>query len=314
MLPPVMLRFLVRLISLGLTTVAILILVGLSLLLPSGRDEQDPQDRCSKWNRPHDMGLDEVARCAASGSVPAQVEYGKELHRAGRQEEAETWFEAAVAGSDTKYGKGNIAKNIASGFNPEPASTGRDDVRAAERWYRRSFDLGSNMAAVELGLMLRRVGDPNEADRWFEQAVERSGGNAAYDIAINLNARRNRLQGTDEAALAARWLRRGAELGDKESMSYYAKALHTGTGVKRSETEAFRWYEAAAQHPRAHAWDLLTLAELHADGRGTPPNQAAAIAALSAAKGKKLDDSDTTTPGKIKLLERRLNAAGMAKR
>ena len=98
-------------------------------------------------------------------------------------------------------------------------------------------------------------------------------------------------------------------------MSYYADALRTGTGVERSETEAFRWYEAAARHPLAHAWDLLTLAELHADGIGTSPDRAAAITALNAAKDKPLmDDSDTRTPDGIKLLERRLNAAEAAKR
>lgn len=128
-----------------------------------------------------------------------------------------------------------------------------------------------------------------------------------------MNGRGDRPQSTDEAVLSAPWLRRGAELGDQISMSHYAKALRTGTGVERSEAEAFRWFKAAAQHPRAHAEDLLTLAELHLDGRGTPPSQEAALVALTVAKGKKLDDSDTTTPDRIKRLERRLNAAGAAK-
>ena len=292
----------------GFTVLLALIAIVLASAWSSVRDEPD---RCSesKWVHPHDVvGVDELARCAAGGSVSAQIRYGGELFRNGRQEEAETWFEAAVASVGTKH-KGGVATNIASSLDPGLKAAGRDDTRAAERWYRRAFELGSFTGAVQLGLLLRRVGDPNEADHWFEQAVERSGGYAASLIAVNLSGRRNRPQSADEAALSARWLRRGAELGDKTSMSTYAKALSAGVGVERSETEAFRWYEAAAQHPRASVWDPLRLAELHVDGKGTSPNREAALAALTAAKGKTLDDGDTTTPDRIKRLERRLNAA-----
>ena len=265
-------------------------------------------DRASSFN----MSVDEIARRAASGSIPAQVRYGEELFRAGRQEEAEAWFEAAVAGSDSAS-KSDVAKNIASRLRPGSASKERDDIRAAERWYSRSFDLGSNMAAVQLGLLLWQVGDPDEADRWFERAVERDSG-MAYWIAINLDGRRDGPRSGAEAALRARWLRRGAERGDLTSMGVYAEALRTGMGVERSETEAFRWYEAAARHPRASVYDLLTLAELYADGVGTPPDRTAAAAALDAAKGESLDSSDTTLLDRMKSLERRLNADGATKR
>lgn len=273
------------------------------------------QDRCSgEWRQFRYMGVDQVARCAASGFVRAQVDYGERLFRAGRQEEAETWFEAAVAGSGSEREKSNVAFVIARDLYPEQAPAGRDNIRAAERWYQRAFNLGSDRAAVDLGLLLRRIGEPDEADHWFEQAVERSGGRAAVDIAINLRGLPNWFQPADQAAVRARWLRRGAELGDGESMGFYAEALRNGMGVERSETEAFRWYEAAAQHPQASVWDLFSLAEVHADGVGTPPDRAAAMAALNAAKGKPLDSSDTVMSGKIKSLEQRLNADGATKR
>ena len=264
------------------------------------------------WASSFNMSMDEIARRAANGSIPAQVKYGEELFRAGRQEEAEAWFEAAVAGSDSAS-KSGVAQAIASRLHPGSVSKGGDDIRAAERWYRRSFDLGSDRAAVWLGLLLWQVGDPDEADRWFERAVERNS-EMAYWIAINLDGRRDGPRSGAEAALRARWLRRGAELGDKISMRVYAEALRTGMGVERSETEAFRWYEAAARHPRASVYDLLTLAELYADGVGTPPDRTAAAVALDAAKGKSLDSSDTILLGRIKSLERRLNADGAAKR
>ena len=53
---------------------------------------------------------------------------------------------------------------------------------------------------------------------------------------------------------------------------------------------------------------------MYADGVGTPPDRAAAITALNAAKSKPLDSSDTTMSGEIKSLERRLNADGAAER
>lgn len=107
----------------------------------------DGRDRCSEWVRPRDMDPDEVARCAASGFEPAQIEYGQELYFGGRREEAETWFEAAVAGRNNQ---GRTARAIAMLLEWNRALPEPGEVHAAERWYRRSFELGSDMAAVQL--------------------------------------------------------------------------------------------------------------------------------------------------------------------
>ena len=208
-------------------TLLVLTLLALILVRWGGGSEQE-QDRCSQWGL--SLNMDELARCAATGSASGQIRYGRELFRAGRQEEAETLFETAFAGSGSEREKGSVAHTIAGRLDPGPASARRENVRMAERWYRRAYNLGSNRAAVDLGLMLLRNGEPNEADRWFEQAVERSGGSAAIDIAINLHVRPDRPQFTDEAVMRAHWLRRGAELGDVTSMSYYAEALRDGEG------------------------------------------------------------------------------------
>ena len=204
------------------------------------------------------MASRQLACCAVSGSVPAQIKCGTELFRVGRREEAETWFDAAVVGGSAQYRSGDIERVIASNLKPGLKARQRNDrVHAAERWYRRSFELGSDVAAVFLGLLLRQVGARNEADQWIERAVERSEGHAAYDLDTILRGRRMTRLSLDEAAFSARWLRRGAELGNKPSMTTYA--------------EAFRWYEVAAHHPQAHAADLIVLAVLHANGLGTPP-------------------------------------------
>lgn len=310
MSPPVPWRLLAWIIPTVLTVVLLLIVEGLTPVRWSG---PRMSDRCDEGRRPR-MSIDEMARCAATGSVRSQITYGEELFRAGQRTEAETWFEAAVAGSGSAFAKGETANSVAMRLDRDWAKPGPGEVDAAERWYRRAFELGSDRAAVLLGLRLKRNSDQEGAELWFGQAVERSGGQMATMIASNLTGRSDRPQTADEAIRRVRWLQRGAELGNLGSMSYYAEALTTGRGVERSETEAFRWYEAAAQHPHAGAWDLIKLAELHADGKGTPPDLAAAAAVLSAAKGAKRDSSDTLSLERIKSLEKRLAAAGTAGR
>ena len=269
------------------------------------------QDRCNEWVPPRSMWLDEVARCAAKGSIPAQLHYGLELFQAGQRDEAGIWFEAAIASSKSAFGKGEIAKSIASSLETStPIGPGK--VAPSERWYQRAFDLGSDTAAVLLGVRLQQLGDQQRADFWFDRSVERSAGRTATLIASNLTGRGDRPQTVQEADRRAYWLRRGAELGDHSSMVYYAEALSTGSGVEQNETEAFRGYEVAARHPQANAWDWIKLAELYADGKGTQPNLAAAAGALSSAKSFKRDSSDTVVSERIRVLEQRLVATGNA--
>lgn len=163
-------------------------------------------------------------------------------------------------------------------------------------------------------MRLQQLGDQQRADLWFERSVERSGGRTATLIASNLTGRGDRPQTVQEAERRVYWLRRGVELGDHSSMVYYAEALSTGRGVEQNEIEAFRWYETAARHPHANAWDWIEIAELQADGRGTQPNLVATANALSAAKSFKRDSSDTVVSERIRVLEQRLVATGNAER
>lgn len=89
---------------------------------------------------------------------------------------------------------------------------------------------------------------------------------------------------------AARWYRRGAELGDQNSQVSYAWMLLKGRGVGYDEREAFRWYLAAANG--GHPYSYLATAEMYAAGKGTERNPIEAMAQVEIAL-KVLQESET---------------------
>jgi TPR repeat protein len=89
---------------------------------------------------------------------------------------------------------------------------------------------------------------------------------------------------------AARWYRRGAELGDQDSQVNYAWMLLKGQGVARDDGEAFRWFLAAANS--GHSYSYLTTAEMYATGRGTERDPIEALAQVEIAL-KVLQTSET---------------------
>lgn len=84
--------------------------------------------------------------------------------------------------------------------------------------------------------------------------------------------------------------------------------LSEGTGVAKNPAEAFRWRLKAANHAKADGYDLLALARVYDQGFGTPRDPEKALAALRIAKGKRIDDSDTTTSEEMQKFEARLVA------
>ena len=88
---------------------------------------------------------------------------------------------------------------------------------------------------------------------------------------------------------AARWFRRGAEVGDLAAQHDYALLLLQGRGVIKDEQAATRWYSAAAAQGGKSCY--LPLAELYASGTGVArdPVEAYALAVIAEAI---LDDSD----------------------
>ena len=98
-------------------------------------------------------------------------------------------------------------------------------------------------------------------------------------LAIGNLARFYRHKG--ELEKAARWFRRGAELGDDDLQISLAWLYVTGRGVPRDEREAFRWYSEAARNFNEYAY--FALAELYAAGKGTDRDLVEALAHLDIA-------------------------------
>lgn len=171
--------------------------VRLSLLPPLFVLTSCTADPCDKsWLWGWDQ-LDDLRACAEEGHRDAQLRYGKLLALSGRAAESDSWLNRAIAG---RGGKGAMA--VAQAFS------GYDgNQQIAESWYRRAYELGEWEAARELGLLLHSEGKRDEANRWFEQAVDRGGDWAANSIAFSL-----RHQQEDVAAGAA-WYKRAAENG-----------------------------------------------------------------------------------------------------
>ena len=250
------------------------------------------RDNCDKswlwgWDR-----ADDLRSCAEKGNVLAQVRFGKLLYVNGHGSEGERWLTRATAGRGAK-GAMDVARSF-NGYNGDP--------RMAKVWFRRAYELGEPQAAVELGLLDHKDGNRDEANRWFERAVRKGGGWAANSIAFRLFRQQK------DATAAAAWYKRGAEMGDHGSMSEFARFLQDGIGVPKNQTEAFRWRVETATHPQADGYDLLALAQSYDDGIGTKRDPRAALAAIRAAKGKWIDDSDTRTPRKMREMEERLKA------
>lgn len=263
-------------------------LVVLALLATScGRTSCD-----DSWLWRLDTKAAALRQCATGGHQGSQLRYGTLLALAGDQAEGQIWLAKAIAGREAK---GSL--EIADAFNGY-----KGNPKLAEQWYRRASALGEWEASVRLGLLREKAGDRGDANFWFEHAVRQGGPYAARQIAFLLSHRPR------TAGLSTEWYRRGAELGDHVSMGDYARRLGKGEGAAQDVGAAFIWLRKAAAHPKADAYALLDLARAHDEGRGTPRDPRAALAAIRLAKARYLDSSDTRTPRLMEEMERRLVA------
>ena len=233
---------------------------------------------------------DDLARCAERGHRNSQVHFGRLLALNGQATASRLWLERAA---DDRGREGAI-------WVAESLASYKDVSGPAEEWYVRAHALGHRDAAFRVGMLHHNAGNDVEADRWFERAFVRDGAPAAARIALML-------QRKDESA-STTWYRRAAEMGHVRSMGQYADRLADGIGIAKNPAEAFRWRLKAATHPKADGYDVFALAQAYDEGVGTTRNPRAALRVLRAAKGKRIDDSDTKTPAEMEEMEERLEA------
>lgn len=259
-------------------------LIGLLLL-----DRSSCERRRFEWD-----GDEGLRACADAGYWPAQVRHGSYLNRTGKPAEAAVWFERAVG-----IGGGWAAVQVAHAYTPSFEFKG--NPRAAVRWHLRALALGEWRSAAELGREHLAQGRPAEAEQWFERAVAVGGGRAAAGIAYGIK------QWNRDPPASTSWYHRAATLGEKAGMVGYAEAFANGIGLKRNDADAFRWFKAAASHPKADGYDLFKLAQLYDQGSGTARDPSKALIMIRAARSRYVDDSDLRTRDEMEKMEARLS-------
>lgn len=228
-----------------------------------------------------------LRRAATGGSADAMAKLGTLLSADGRISEGIDWLETAAA-------RGNRMAGQQLGL----LHLERGDLDEAERWLRPAAEHGLPEALCNMGVLANRRGRNDEAERWYERAVRAGNPTAmrslglhlarrgAFDRAIELlteAARRGRADAM--AVLGAlhldqgdrlageRWLRKGADAGDPDSMFHLALFLREqnttylagdladpevlraaaaiATGRTPAQQEARQWLERAAAlgHP-----------------------------------------------------------------
>jgi TPR repeat protein len=145
---------------------------------------------------------------------------------------------------------------------------------------------GNPRAESTLALMLRQRGKGAEALAWYLRAAEKDDLFAIGELARYYNNQ----QRNEEAA---RWYRRGAELGQVDHQFEYANLLLEGSGVEANPREAFGWYQSAAS--RNYWYAYLPLARLYAGGIGTDRDLAKALALVERAAVEFEKGSDDPT-------------------
>ena len=132
---------------------------------------------------------------------------------------------------------GVAALNIGSLFD------NNGDYESAVEWYRRGAELGDDGAMFNLGVCYEEgkgvEENQSKAREWYRKAYEGKG-ECAGQAACNIG---NLFYNNEYYESAVEWYRRGAELGDDESMLSLGECYEEGEGVEEDKNEAKTWYQ-----------------------------------------------------------------------
>jgi TPR repeat protein len=162
-----------------------------------------------------------------------------------------------------------------------PSAFAQTDEELRQLYFRRDFQrmeeiarTGDTRAEAWMGLITNNQHRRSEAKEWYLRAAEKNNLFAIGRLVAMYHFDR-------EFVEAARWYRRGAELGDEYNQYVYARMLLQGRGIPADENEAFRWFSAAAGS--GHAYSNLELARIYFRGIGIPRDPVQAYAYLEVA-------------------------------
>ena len=123
------------------------------------------------------------------------------------------------------------------------------DSGAAMRWFEKSAQAGSALAAFRLGVLNEKGDDgiaasPANAMDWYLRAAKQGNMQAMHNLAVLYTA----MPGSEpDYANAAKWFGAAADHGLKDSQFNLAVLYANGLGVKKDAGSAFRWFSLAAK-------------------------------------------------------------------
>ena len=200
--------------------------------------------------------LADLERRASRGDVLAARVLGA-LHVEGRlvvpdMARGLAWIDRAIAGGDRD----------SMIYKAELAERGLGmplDRALARDLYRQAAEAGSPVAAYRLGADRARRGAVEEAERWLTAAAELGSSRAQVDLGVLLYRQGDR----DDAA--ADWFHRAAREENPEGLYNLALCLLQGRGVVADRVLATEYLRQAAAAGLPHAVDLLAKLELTAE-------------------------------------------------
>jgi TPR repeat protein len=119
----------------------------------------------------------------------------------------------------------------------------QQDPGEAEKWYRRSVELGDVKTIYNLGVLFFDAKNFEESLKWFRQAVD-LGMPEAMSALGSLYSSGNGVE--KNLTEAVEWYRRGAELGEATAMSHLGFCYQVAQGVTQDGPQAVKWYRQAA--------------------------------------------------------------------
>lgn len=146
--------------------------------------------------------------------------------------------QAAIAGDA-------VAQFVVAGRYLDGKAVTRNEAEAAQ-WYERAAEQGLAAAQYRLGSMYEhgrgRPVDREKAVTLYEQAAAAGNINAMHNLAVL----KTDAGGRRDYEAAARWFRKAAERGLKDSQFNLAVLHEQGLGVPRNPEDAVFWYSLAA--------------------------------------------------------------------
>lgn len=205
-----------------------------------------------------------LKRAAAQGLTEAQISLAEIYATAKDEFAASEWYRhAAEQGHSTAQYE--LAMRYAEGRGV------RVDVAQAVHWYRMAAQQDIANAQYQLGVLYANGNgvqrDDAEAVRWYRKAAERGHDDSQYSLGKmyaegrgvepnEAEAARWYQQAADQGhALALRWLRRSAELGQRDAQ--YSLALVYSEGTNELVEESLVWLRKAAEQGHADAQNEL---------------------------------------------------------